>query len=164
MKTFPDSSFLDDLCAAAAADLGVAGAQIAVGDRTVRAAGTAGTANARLGTPVRPDTLFQIGSTTKVNTAVLVLQLVDAGLLDVDPPVAGHLPDMPLAADGRWNEITPRQLMSMTSGLDNGPYTDTGRGDDCVARYVDLLAEVPMFSNPARPTDTATPRPLSPEP
>jgi CubicO group peptidase (beta-lactamase class C family) len=36
----------------------------------------------------------------------------------------------------------------MRSGIDNGPYTDFGAGDDAVARYVDALAEVPLVADP----------------
>jgi CubicO group peptidase (beta-lactamase class C family) len=134
---------LESLCHKTIAALDIVGAQIALalGDEFVWA--EAGLANTDLGTPVTPDTLFQIGSTTKVYTAMLLMQLVDQGLLDIDRPVAAYLPDVRLAAGETWPSITPRQLMSMTSGLDNGPYTDTGRGDDCVRRYVDLLADIP---------------------
>src|SRR5262245_31775499 len=145
----PDAE-LRELCARTIKAMDIAGAQIAVafGDSDTGTHAEAGLANAELGTPVTADTVFQIGSTPKVYTAVLVMQLADAGLLDIDRPVAGHLPGVRLATGERWRDITPRQLMSMTSGLDNGPYTDTGRGDDCVARYVGLLADIPLISDP----------------
>ena len=38
--------------------------------------------------------------------------------------------------------MTPRHLLSHTSGIDGDVFTDTGRGDDCLERYVTLLAEV----------------------
>lgn len=139
---------LRDLCARTIADLDIAAAQIAIsiGDEEVHAA--AGTANVDLGTGATDDTVFQIGSTTKVYTAVLVLQLADRGLLDIDEPVAGYLPDVRLAAGDAWRSITPRHLMSMRSGLDNGPYLHTGRGDDCVANYVDRIADIPLHFAP----------------
>ncbi len=125
-----------------AESLGVVGAQVAVvsgGD--VRVCST-GLANAALGIPVTDDTLFQIGSTTKVYTAALVMQLADAGQVDIDAPVSDYLPEHHFGA------ITPRQLMAMTSGLDNGPYADTGRGDDCVAAYVRLIRDIPPIHQP----------------
>jgi CubicO group peptidase (beta-lactamase class C family) len=139
---------LGELCAQTIERLDITGAQVAVdaGDTLVYA--EAGTANADLGTPVTADTCFQIGSTTKVYTAMLVMQLVDQGRLDLDRPVTDYLPDVRLASTGDWRAITPRHLMSMTSGLDNGPYTDTGRDDASVARYVDLLAEIPLTFAP----------------
>jgi CubicO group peptidase (beta-lactamase class C family) len=139
---------LAELCAQHIKRLGIAGAQIAIacGDTLVHA--EAGVANNDLGTPVMPDTVFQIGSTSKVFTATMIMQLADEGRVDIDEPVAGYLPDVRLATGDEWRGITPRQLMSMSSGLDNGPYTDTGRNDDCVARYVDLLADIPLTFSP----------------
>ncbi|MBS2534438.1 beta-lactamase family protein [Catenulispora sp. NF23] len=147
MPTFTTRA-LQDLCDHSREQLGITGAQVAVfsGDGLLQA--VSGTANAELGTPVTDDTVFQIGSTTKVYTAALVMQLADAGLVDLDAPVTRYLPDVRLAAGEQWRRITPRQLMSMTSGLDNGPYTDTGRGDDAVARYIDLLADIPLTFAP----------------
>jgi CubicO group peptidase (beta-lactamase class C family) len=141
-------SALRELCARAIEQLGIAGAQIAVGMDDTLVHAEAGVANAELGTPVAADTVFQIGSTTKLYTAMLVMQLADQGIVDIDRPVADYLPGVRLAADAECREITPRQLMSMNSGLDNGPYTDTGRNDDSVAGYVDLLAEIPLTFAP----------------
>ncbi|GAA2855794.1 hypothetical protein GCM10010517_14020 [Streptosporangium fragile] len=136
---------MDELLAEIAARLNVTGAQLAmiVDGRPVEA--VAGVANTELGTPVTPDTLFQIGSTTKLHTAALVLGLADAGLVDLDRPVLDHLPELRLPGS---EAVTPRHLLSMTSGLDNGPYADTGRGDDCVARYAELLREIPPVFAP----------------
>src|SRR5690606_7323509 len=41
-------------------------------------------------------------------------------------------------------QVTMRHLLAHTSGIDGDVFTDTGRGDDCVARYVDALADVPQ--------------------
>jgi CubicO group peptidase (beta-lactamase class C family) len=139
---------LQELCAHAIDELEITGAQIAVASGDELAHAEAGLANVELGSPVTPDTVFQIGSTTKLYTAVLVLQLAEQGVLDIDRPVASYLPDVKLASGDEWEAITPRQLMSMTSGLDNGPYTDTGRGDDAVRRYVELLADIPLTFAP----------------
>jgi CubicO group peptidase (beta-lactamase class C family) len=63
---------------------------------------------------VTPDTLFHIGSTTKPLTAIGVLQLVDAGVLDLDEPVVTYLPEF--AVD---DAITLRHLLSHTAGLND---------------------------------------------
>jgi CubicO group peptidase (beta-lactamase class C family) len=89
-----------------------------------------------------PDSVFNLGSITKVWTATLVMQLVDEGAVELDAPVAKVLPELgDLGAS-----ITVRQLLSHTSGLDD-LYLDTGRGDDCVERLVARLRELP----PVRP-------------
>src|SRR5689334_8168959 len=56
-----------------------------------------GVTSLETGYPMRPDTLFLIGSIGKVYTAALVMTLVDEGSLDLDTPVVTYLPDLQLA-------------------------------------------------------------------
>lgn len=143
-----DTTALTSVAEKAAADLGILGAQVAlvIDDEFVEC--PVGIENVATGRPVTADTLFQIGSTSKVFTAALVMQLADAGLLDIDKPVAQFLPGFRLGDEDATAVVTPRQLMSMTSGIDNGPYADTGRGDDAVRALVQLFADVPMIARP----------------
>src|SRR6185312_13045214 len=97
-----------------------------------------GVLNVDTGVTTTPDSVFQIGSISKVWTTTLVMQLVDEGRLDLDAPLTDVLPDLKLNADG----VTMRHLLTHTSGIDGDVFTDTGRGDDCLAKYVDLLADV----------------------
>jgi CubicO group peptidase (beta-lactamase class C family) len=77
--------------------------------------------------PLTPDSVMAGASFTKVAFAHLVLQLVDEGSLDLDKPVQQYLPkplpDYPayrdLASDARYRKITPRMLLSHTSGFPN---------------------------------------------
>ncbi|MGH3209660.1 MAG: serine hydrolase [Trebonia sp.] len=87
------------------------------------------------------DTLFQIGSMSKVWTATLAMQLIDEGKLDLDAPVAEVLPELRLADAEVAKTVTMRHLLNHTSGIDGDVFTDTGRGDDCVEKYVALLSE-----------------------
>lgn len=103
---------------------------------------TSGTLNTITGAPVTPDALFQIGSITKVWTGVLIMQLVDEGLLTLETPVREVLPGFSVADAGVSARVTVRELMTHTSGIDGDVFRDTGRGDDCVARYVDSLGDV----------------------
>jgi CubicO group peptidase (beta-lactamase class C family) len=91
---------------------------------------------------VTPDSLFQIGSITKVWTATLVMQLADQGRLDLDLPVADVLPGFRVADPDVTRAVTTRHLLAHTSGIDGDVFTDTGRGDDCLERYVAGLVEV----------------------
>ncbi|MFJ1752222.1 serine hydrolase [Kitasatospora sp. NPDC088134] len=115
-----------DLRAAARAfvDAGFGGIQLRVHDEHGQWAGSAGVraSGATVGPPV--DGHFWIGSTTKTFTATLVLQLVDEGRLDLDGPVADHLPEFGL--DPR---ITVRMLLQHTSGLYNYTGELTPEGD-----------------------------------
>ena len=58
--------------------------------------------NVRTRVPATPDSVFQIGSISKIFTTTLIMQLVDEGQLDLDAPVREYLPGFTVA-DGRWN-------------------------------------------------------------
>jgi Beta-lactamase len=58
------------------------------------------------------------------------------------------LPGARLGTADLGGQVTVRHLLSHTSGIDGDMFTDTGRGDDCVERYVGLLAEVPSVFAP----------------
>jgi len=100
-----------------------------------------GVLHVRTGAPVGTESLFQIGSITKVWTATVVMALVDEGLLDLDTPVVDVLPELRLADPDVTKSVTTRHLLNHTSGIDGDVFTDTGRGDDCLERYVDVLGE-----------------------
>lgn len=107
-----------------------------------------GIANLNTGLEVTPDTVFQIGSITKVYTATLVMQLVDEGAVELDAPVKTYLPELRLGDAAATESITVRQLLTHTSGLEGDHFEDYGRGDDGIARYVESCAELPQLFEP----------------
>jgi CubicO group peptidase (beta-lactamase class C family) len=50
--------------------------------------------------PVTPDTMFVVGSVSKVPTATAVLRLAAEGRLELDAPVRRYLPELVLADEG----------------------------------------------------------------
>ena len=88
---------------------------------------------------VSTDSMFQVGSITKLWTATMIMQLIDAGLLSLDTTVAQALPGLRLGSPDLADQVTVAHLLTHTSGIDGDIFTDTGRGDDCLARYVGLL-------------------------
>ena len=91
---------------------------------------------------VSTDSLFQIGSITKLWTATMIMHLIEEGLLSLDTTVAQALPGLRLGAADLADQVTVTHLLTHTSGIDGDIFTDTGRGDDCVERYVGLLDRV----------------------
>jgi CubicO group peptidase (beta-lactamase class C family) len=90
--------------------------------------------------PVRPDTFFEIGSITKQFTAASILQLQEAGKLQIDRPLSDYLPDAPHA-----KEVTLRQLLTHTSGLHDyldGPQAQIDRLASQPISYRDLIARI----------------------
>jgi CubicO group peptidase (beta-lactamase class C family) len=68
--------------------------------------------------PMRPDTIFDLASMTKLFTAIAAVQLIQAGRVDLNAPVARYIPAF--AANGKAN-ITIRNLLTHTSGLPADP-------------------------------------------
>lgn len=75
--------------------------------------------------PLTPETIMYGASISKAAFAQYVLMLVDDGKIDLDTPIKTYLPkplpDYPryadLAGDPRWEKITPRMLLTHSSGL-----------------------------------------------
>ena len=71
-------------------------------------------------TPISADTVFRVGSVSKLFTDIAVMQLVEQKILDLDAPVTKYLPDF--KPRNSFNKpITLRQLMSHRAGLVREP-------------------------------------------
>jgi CubicO group peptidase (beta-lactamase class C family) len=69
------------------------------------------------GRAVTPQTPFIIGSTSKSFTALAIMQLVEAGKIDLDAPVRRYIPWFRVADREASERITVRNLLNHTSGL-----------------------------------------------
>ncbi|HTX62244.1 MAG TPA: o-succinylbenzoate synthase [Acidimicrobiales bacterium] len=121
---------------------GVPGASIAVLAGGQVAAAAAGTLNADTEVAATEDSLFQIGSITKIYTTTLVMQLVDEGRVDLDEPVVTYLPELQLGDAEVTAAVTLRHLLTHTSGISGDHFPDLGGGDDVVASYVASCVEL----------------------
>jgi D-alanyl-D-alanine carboxypeptidase len=68
--------------------------------------------------PVAPDTLFEIGSISKSVAAIALLQMVEAGQVDLHAPVARYLPWFHVPSS--YQPITLHHLLSHTAGIIRG--------------------------------------------
>ena len=125
---------LDRIAAGAMAQTGAQGLAIAVTEPgRVIAVGSWGKRNAN-GDPLQTDTVMYGASLTKTAFAYYVNQLATEGKLDLDRPIARMLPrPLPeygdpeeryapwndLAADPRWQQITPRMALNHATGFAN---------------------------------------------
>ncbi len=89
------------------------------------------------------NTLFPLASMSKLFTAYGVMQLVEAGKIDLDAPISTYLTRWQLPeSDFDNNKVTMRQLLSHTSGLTDG----LGFGDYEPNEVIPTLEE--SLSNP----------------
>jgi len=68
--------------------------------------------------PAGAETVYQVGSISKLFTATAVMQLVGQGKIDLDAPIQTYLPQFSMKS--RWKDsgpITPRELLSHHAGL-----------------------------------------------
>jgi CubicO group peptidase (beta-lactamase class C family) len=90
------------------------------------------------GAPLEADTVMYGASLTKAVFAYTVMQLVDEGRVDLDKPIADMLPKpLPeygnldaygnwgdLAGDSRWRKITPRMVLTHSTGFANFAFVE----------------------------------------
>ncbi|WP_346353096.1 serine hydrolase domain-containing protein [Azotosporobacter soli] len=92
-------------------------AAIIAGDRIVWAKGF-GYADREAKQPATPDTVYRVGSISKIPNAIAVLKFNADGKVDLDEPVKRYIPE--LVVKSRFAAappFTPRQLMTHHSGL-----------------------------------------------
>lgn len=74
---------------------------------------TAGHANLEHQVPVEPDSVFQVFSVAKLFVNVTVMQLVEAGKVELDAPIGRYVDGLP----DTWRSIPVSALMAHASGL-----------------------------------------------
>jgi CubicO group peptidase (beta-lactamase class C family) len=124
------------------AEHGVPGATLAVLVGADLHALASGILNLDTGVEATTDSIFQLASITKVYTATVFQRLVGQGLVALDTPVIEVLPDFKVADPAVTRAVTMRHLLTHTSGIGSDFFEATGRGDDCVQRYVAAMADV----------------------
>ena len=125
-----------------------AGAALAVTDREeILGVVVRGMADVASAAPVRPETRFQIGSISKSFAAIVAMQEVDAGRLDLHVSVNEILPWLELPEP--FGPITMHHLLTHTAGLHTG--TEDAPG------FAGALAAAPYATRRRRAPGRAVP-------
>ncbi|MCG7381244.1 serine hydrolase domain-containing protein [Paenibacillus sp. ACRRY] len=88
--------------------------------------------------PVDKESMFGIGSVSKMVVTAATMMLVDSGKVDLDKPLTTYIQDFEMA-DARYTQITPRMLMNHSSGLYGTHYGNSMLFDDNDTRNHDEL-------------------------
>ncbi|HRH44298.1 MAG TPA: serine hydrolase, partial [Pyrinomonadaceae bacterium] len=79
-----------------------------------------GFSNPQTKMPITTETVFRVGSVSKLFTDIAIMRLVEQGKVDLDAPITNYLPDF--KPKNPFNKpITLRQLMSHRAGLVREP-------------------------------------------
>jgi CubicO group peptidase (beta-lactamase class C family) len=113
----------------------VAGTVDAAGKTTMAAYGNPGPGSL----PLDADSVFEIGSITKVFTAILLADMDDRGEVKLDDPIAKYLPSNMRVPERSGRKITLLDLSTQTSGLPRLP--DNLKPGDMRNPYVDYTVE-----------------------
>lgn len=116
---------------------------IVSGDKVIFAKGF-GTTNSEGGSPITPDTLFRMGSTTKMFTAATLVSLANSGKIKLDAPIGNYLKNLP----PKISALTSHHLLSQSSGLrDFGPLF-SGNDDAALGQNIRLWKDNVFFTEP----------------
>ncbi|MDR1116996.1 MAG: beta-lactamase family protein [Oscillospiraceae bacterium] len=129
--------------AGAITEYGAASVQYAlICDGEIVVSGSAGVSGGGTDEPPSADTMYGIGSLSKMYTTVVVLKLCEEGEIELDKPVTAYIPEFEMA-DARYRDITVRMLLNHSSGLMGSTYVDGFLWDDKdTAAHDSLLAEL----------------------
>src|SRR5690554_2114332 len=109
---------------------GISGLQYAIMDQgSIVLSDQAGVYDTATNEPLTKDTMFGIGSVSKMHVTAATMMLVDSKQVDIDKPLTTYIKDFTMA-DERYKEITPRMLMNHSSGLYGTHYGNSMLFDD----------------------------------
>lgn len=125
---------------------GVSGVAIAVlRDGKVAYAGGFGVLQAGSDDPVDENTLFSVGSVSKVAAAAMVLKLQANGILDIDQDVREYLKSWQMPASPENTPVTLRMLLSHTAGFNLHGFGDFAPGAALPSVYDTLNGTAPAM-------------------
>ncbi|WP_018753568.1 serine hydrolase domain-containing protein [Paenibacillus sanguinis] len=122
-------------------DYGVNSVQYAIRDqgKVVLSGGLGVTADGKQEV-VSKDTMFGIGSISKVYSTAAVLMLAEEGKVDIDRPLTDYIPDFQMA-DERYKQITIRMLMNHSAGFYGSHYKNSMLMADNDSQNYDTLLD-----------------------
>ncbi len=151
---------VDTLARAFIARQKIPGAAIAAvhGGRMV-VSGAYGTANLELNVPVTRESVFEIGSISKLLTAAATMRVVEQGKFALGDPITRYVQGLPAA----WSVVTISHLLTHTGGVPDWESRTafSYRGEYSAADFIKLVAPLPLdFTPGTRFTYTNTGAPL----
>jgi CubicO group peptidase (beta-lactamase class C family) len=112
-----------------------------------------GVASVETGQPVTHETLFRLGSTTKMFTAAALVMLAEEGKLKLDEPIGKCVAGL----DPQIAALTPHQLLTHTAGLTDESIMSGRHDDSALADGIRKMDASWLFTEPGRIHSYANP-------
>lgn len=121
------------------------GASFAVvsGDKIIYAKGF-GKTSVEGGSDVTAETLFRMGSTTKMFTAAALVALAEQGKIRLDAPIGNYLKNLP----PKISALTAHQILSQSSGMRDLPPTVFSNDDAGLGQNIRAWKDDVFFTEP----------------
>jgi CubicO group peptidase (beta-lactamase class C family) len=131
------------------AGLGFSGAVLVADDERILTRSGYGWADVRRRIPVKPDTIFDIGSAVKSFTATAVMQLEEQGKLTTADKLSKYFKDVP----AEKADITIHQLLTHTAGLNFDYFYDVAKPEEAAImrdreKYLKSVLGFPLAFRP----------------
>ena len=134
---------VDTLVRAFIARQKIPGAAIAVvHNGRIVVSGGYGTANLELNVPVTRESVFEIGSISKLLTAAATMRLVEQAKIALGDPISRYVPGLPTT----WSAVTVGHLVTHTGGVPDweSKTAFSYRSEYTAADFVKLIAPLPL--------------------
>lgn len=101
------------------------------------------------GVAVTADSLFRVGSVSKVVTGTMIMKLVEQGKIDLDTPVTEYVPWLALSDPDAAQKVTMRTLLTHRAGFVNAGTYLGSRDPQGLRNFVrDVVPQAKLYSQP----------------
>jgi len=100
--------------------------------------------------PVTADSLFRVGSTTKMLIAMGVMQQVETGAIDLEKPATTYAPEFARGSGFDASKITVRHLLTHTSGIPDTAELNCPVDASALKNWIVAHNDEPLWSPPGR--------------
>lgn len=142
-----DNLDLDTLLAQLRIKYNVVGASAAVMHLDTMKTASSGILNKNTQIEVTDDSLFQVGSISKVFTTTAMMQLVDEGKVNLDDRIIDYLPRFKVADPVATKTITIRHLLCHTSGMEGDFFPEDDPFQPTVEKLIERCYLLPQLHN-----------------
>lgn len=112
-----------------------------IDNNEITISGQAGSYSKNSNTLLTNNSMYGIGSVSKMFVTTAIMQLVEDSKINIDTPIINYIPEFKMN-DERYTQITPRMLLNHSSGIMGTSFNNTALFDDNDTYYKDNLLNI----------------------